>query len=153
MKIVEMICCMKRYWEKVNQADYLTAPHTHYSLKTLWPSDIPSKIVVKLCRIRKSWEWVIIINLEKMRSLTFKFRCMHQICLLKQQTLALRYTCPPVVRGMVDMEAMSTYVWVVTNTSTQTCSITKLLYSTHPQTGCSSSSQEKTTHNFNWTKK
>ena len=29
-------------------------------------------------------------------------------------------TCPPVVLGMTEIEAISTYVWVVMNTSTQT---------------------------------
>jgi hypothetical protein len=33
----------------------------------LGPCDIPSKIIVKLCRIRNSREWVVIINLEESR--------------------------------------------------------------------------------------
>lgn len=44
--------------------DYLAASNTHNCLKALGPRDIPSKIIVKFCRIRKSREWVVIVNLE-----------------------------------------------------------------------------------------
>jgi len=145
----------------------------------LGPCDIPSKIIVKLCRIRNSREWVVIINLEESRrhsklnhetantqeklalfdktfsfSLLFPFqnknnnkqpktrnnqnyfhlyvtsehflkqKKKHSLKSINKQSLTRdqRFidTCPPVVLGTTEIEAMSTYVWVVINTSTQT---------------------------------
>lgn len=41
---------------------------------------------------------------------------------IPSEHLKVKYliTCPPVVFGMTEIDAMSTYVWVVINISTQT---------------------------------
>lgn len=44
---------------------YLAASYTHHSLKTLRPTDVPSKIIVKLGRIRNGRKRIIIINLQQ----------------------------------------------------------------------------------------
>jgi hypothetical protein len=43
---------------------HLTTPDANDSLKTLWSTNIPSKIIIQFGWIRKSRKWVIVINLQ-----------------------------------------------------------------------------------------
>ena len=43
---------------------YLTTPDAHDSLKTLWSTNIPSKIIIQFGWIGESRKWVIVVNLQ-----------------------------------------------------------------------------------------